>query len=308
MQNAPQQAPSILLAHSPVIFEEASNRGIDLVLCGHNHGGQLFFTKFLRKIFPLDRSLEFIEGFFQKGSSLLYVGKGIGTSYLPFRLGVKPEIAFFSFINPQPSSRTVASMSVKNSAPETFFCGLDFSSLAETFGLFDLYRVFVPPTGHFQRDQPPNVLFDFESEADLQRLNWECHKWCELSEENATSGLHSLRFSLPPGPYPGINFKEVREDWSSFKLLKMDITNPSMEDMKFHVRIDDRESGWEYANRFDIDFILKSGLNNISIATDSIRTNLHARPLDLENIKRMMVFIPYNEKRRDLYIDNIRLE
>ena len=121
MQNAPRQTPSILLAHSPVIFEEASNRGVDLVLCGHNHGGQLFFTKFLRKIFPLDPGLEFIEGFFQKGSSLLYVGRGVGTSYLPFRLGVKPEIAFFSFINPRPSSRTAASLSVKNSVPRDIF-------------------------------------------------------------------------------------------------------------------------------------------------------------------------------------------
>ena len=139
-------------------------------------------------------------------------------------------------------------------------------------------------------------------------MNWECHKWFELSQENATSGLRSLKLSLPPGPYPGINFKEVRKDWSPFKLLKMDVTNPSMEDIKFHVRIDDHESGWEYANRFDIDFILKPGLNNISIATDSIRTNLHARPLDLENIKRMMVFIPSNPKKRELFIDNIRLE
>jgi predicted MPP superfamily phosphohydrolase len=308
MENAPRETPSILLAHSPVIFEEASNRGVDLVLCGHNHGGQLFFTKFLRKIFPLDPGLEFLEGFFQKGSSLLYVGKGVGTSYLPFRLGVKPEIAFFSFVNPQPPSRTAVSMSVKNSTPETVFGGLSFASLAQTFGFFDLYKTLLPSARHLQRDQPPNVLFDFESEAELQQLNWECHKWFELSEQNPTSGLHSLRLSLPPGSYPGIEFKEVRENWSPFKLLKMDVTNPSTEDIKFHVRIDDREGGWEYANRFDIDFTLKPGLNNISIATDSIKTNLHARSLDLKNIKRMMVFIPDNQKRSDLFLDNIRLE
>ena len=308
LKNAPVQTPSILLAHSPVIFEEASNRGIDLVLCGHNHGGQLFFTKFLRKIFPLDPSLEFIEGFFQKGSSLLYVGKGVGTSYLPFRLGVKPEIAFFSFISPQPSSRTPASLSVENSSPETVFCGVDLFSLMKTFGIFDLYHRLLSSSRHLEKRQHPNILFDFESEAELQQLNWECHKWLELSQENATSGLRSLRLSLPPGPSPGISFKELRKDWSSFKSLKMDVANPSLEDIKFHVRIDDHESGWEYANRFDINFTLKPGLNNISIATDSVRTNLHARPLDLENINRMMVFIPYNPKQTDLFLDNIRLE
>jgi predicted MPP superfamily phosphohydrolase len=30
-------SPSILLAHSPEIFEEASTYGFDLLLCGHSH-------------------------------------------------------------------------------------------------------------------------------------------------------------------------------------------------------------------------------------------------------------------------------
>jgi hypothetical protein len=199
-------------------------------------------------------------------------------------------------------------MSIKNSSPTTLFCGLNVSSVAETFGLFELYHAFLPPARPLQKGQNPNVLFDFESGADLEQLNWECHQWFELSSENATSGLHSLMVSLPPGPSPGIIFKELRKNWSSFELLKMDITNPSMEDIRFHVRIEDHESGWEYANRFDINFLLKPGLNNISIATDSIRTNLHARPLDLDNIKRVMVSVPSNPKRTELFIDNIRLE
>ena len=33
---------SILLSHSPEIFEEASNSGIDLMLCGHTHGAKSF--------------------------------------------------------------------------------------------------------------------------------------------------------------------------------------------------------------------------------------------------------------------------
>ena len=78
------EAPSILLAHSPEIFEEASGFGIDLLLCGHTHGGQIFLTKYLRKIFPLEASLEFLEGFFQKGKMLMYVSRGIGTSYPSF--------------------------------------------------------------------------------------------------------------------------------------------------------------------------------------------------------------------------------
>jgi hypothetical protein len=151
-------------------------------------------------------------------------------------------------------------------------------------------------------------LFDFESAADLEKLNWECHKWFERSQEHATSGKYSLRVVLPPGQYPGINFKEINPDWSKYHNLKMDVFNPSNENLIFHVRIDDHKSGWEYADRFDKNFELKQGMNHISIPTSSIRTNIHPRPLNLTNIKRFMVFIPNNQVKRELFIDHIRLE
>jgi predicted MPP superfamily phosphohydrolase len=32
--------PAVLLAHDPVLFPEAAERGVDLVLSGHTHGGR----------------------------------------------------------------------------------------------------------------------------------------------------------------------------------------------------------------------------------------------------------------------------
>jgi hypothetical protein len=329
------EAPSILLAHSPEVFEEASEFEIDLLLSGHTHGGQIFLIKYLRYIFPLEVSLDFIEGFFQKGKALMYVSRGIGTSRLPFRLGIKPEITFFTFssnptnpMNPSNPSNSSNPLQISNNPHKTIFTGLSLSNLIGTFNIvqhFDLFRLTGAPDHRSTLDNPGNsansmnptnpsnptnavTLFDFESEEDLKRLNWECGKWFELSEKNATSGKYSLKIILPPGKFPGINFQEIREDWSKSKNLKMDAFNPSEDQFKFHVRIDDSQSGWEYANRFDIDFELKPGMNHISIPADSIRTNLHRRPLDLKRIKRMMVFLLSTHQRRELYLDNIRLE
>jgi hypothetical protein len=354
LKKANLSGPSILLAHSPEIFEEASGYGIDLVLSGHNHGGQIFITKILRKFLPFDPVLEFLEGFFQKEKTLMYVSRGVGTSYLPFRLGVKPEITFFEFtnntnekirmsrINPtnstaalqhcstnvlpptsngvllqpptkvDPTNSTNSSnsinptntFSISNNPPKAIFTGLTLSNLLETFSVFDVIR----DTFARRHSRNSNVLLDFESDEDLKRLNWECHKWFELSEENATSGKHSLKVSLPPGQYPGINFEKVKKNWSEENYFGMDVFNPSEERITFHIRIDDNKSGWEYADRFDINFELKQGINHISIPTDSIRTNIHHRPLNLKRIERMMVFIPNNSKKRELFIDNIRLE
>ena len=358
LKKANLSGPSILLAHSPQIFEEASGCGIDLVLCGHNHGGQVFITKILRKILPFDPVLEYLGGFFQKEKTLMYVSRGVGTSYLPFRLGVKPEITFFTFsnntnkekiriarmrqtnsTNPTNSSNPTNpsnSLLISNNPPKTIFAGLGLSNFLETFNVlrfFDSLGLTATPQHrntsinsgnstnlsremrslfHWDsinsKNSSNSILFDFESDEDLKRLNWECHKWFELSEEHATSGKHSLKVSLPPGQYPGINFEKVRKNWSEGNYFGIDVFNPSEERITFHIRIDDNKSGWEYADRFDINFELKQGINHISIPTDSIRTNIHHRPLNLKRIERMMVFIPNNSEKRELYIDNIRLE
>jgi hypothetical protein len=308
--------PTILLSHSPELFDEASIREVDLILSGHTHGGQLFVTKYLRKIFPFDPALEFLGGFFQKGRVPMYVSKGLGTSYLPFRFGVKPEITFFVFSGSQRHASLAKDPSVSNNPPRTFFSGVNLSSIIETFHVFGFLEDssgVKRPTDAIDSTNPidsrnSRILIDFESEEELQQLNWECTKWFELSRENVTSGRHSLKVILPAGQYPGIDFQNLRTDWSESKFLRMDVFNSSQEEVKFHIRIDDHKSGWEYADRFDIDFALNPGFNNISVPTEAIITNIHSRPLNLEKIRRMMVFIPSNDKTRELYIDNIRLE
>lgn len=303
LKNVHTEGPSILLAHSPEIFPEASDLGVDLVLSGHTHGGQIGLTKYLKKVFPLDPALEFLDGFFQEGRTLLYVNRGIGTSLLPFRFGVKPEISFFQFQGSSGKS-TAYGFKISNLLSETIFVGFDFSSFFETFSPFDFIK------NKLADSKKPNnatVLFDFEHSADLERLNWECHKWFELSKEHVTSGKYSLKVSLPPGQYPGIYLKDINPDWSSYTYFNMDIFNPSKEKIPFHIRIDDYKSGWEYAHRFDKEIELNPGANTIVIPTTSIKTNLNSRPLNLIKIERLLFFIPNNQKPRDLFIDNIRL-
>jgi predicted MPP superfamily phosphohydrolase len=316
------KAPSVLLAHSPEIFAEASNSGIDLLLCGHTHGGQIFLTRYVQKILPLEASLGFIEGFFQIGKTLMYVNRGVGTSYLPFRFGVKPEITFFSFpINSSNPSNSMNVVTISNSPSKIIFTGLSLSSLIETFNIVKIFDSLhltgarqhrsssTNPSNPMNPTNPKNLkIFDFESEEVLKQLNWECHKWFELSEENATSGKYALKVTLPPGQYPGINFEKIRSDWSGFPYLRMDVFNPDNEKVSFHILIGDSRSGLEYDSRFDVDFNLEPGMNYLSIPTDSIRTNIQHRLLNLKGLRKFMVFVPDNLKPRELYLDNIRLE
>lgn len=324
IQGLNSEHPSILLAHSPEVFKEVAQSGINFLLCGHNHGGQIFLLKYLPKFLSFDPALEYLEGFYAEGKTLMYVSRGVGTSFLPFRLGVKPEITFFTFSN--PLSPLKGSFNITNSPSKTEFVGL---SLSRFFDIFDFYplnylskilkyvhqhptidtpKVPSRPEQGFYNAPYAGSLFDFESDAEMERLNWECHKWFERSSHNATSGEYSLKVFLPPGQYPGINFQEINPDWSKYQIFKMDVFSPSNEKIIFHIRIDDKKSGWEYATRYDKNFELRQGMNQISIPTNSIKANIYSRLLDLKNIKRFQIFIPNSQKKTELYIDNIRLE
>ncbi len=66
---------------------------IKLILCGHTHGGQI---QLLGNVFytPVG-SGGYVNGWYKSKQSLMYVSKGIGTSYLPMRFGARAEAPIF---------------------------------------------------------------------------------------------------------------------------------------------------------------------------------------------------------------------
>ncbi|HZS06999.1 MAG TPA: metallophosphoesterase [Blastocatellia bacterium] len=88
----------VLLAHNPAIIREAARAGVDLVLSGHTHGGQINWQLLTgKKDTPLRRWLQrpsrrFLRGHAVLGSTQLYVNRGLGTVVVPLRYGCPPEI------------------------------------------------------------------------------------------------------------------------------------------------------------------------------------------------------------------------
>lgn len=87
--------PSILLSHRPEIFPLAARAGIDLVLAGHYHGGQIKVNFLGLEVSPAHFLSPYPEGLYTLGPSTLYVNRGIGTTGTPIRLNVPPEITLF---------------------------------------------------------------------------------------------------------------------------------------------------------------------------------------------------------------------
>jgi uncharacterized protein len=79
--------PVVLLAHQPVMVDQARAAGVDLQLSGHTHGGQLWpFDYAVRLQQPV------IEGYSRHGDTQLYVTSGVGAWGPPMRVGARPEI------------------------------------------------------------------------------------------------------------------------------------------------------------------------------------------------------------------------
>lgn len=81
--------PVVLLAHQPKAIAEAANHGVDLVLSGHTHGGQIWP---FRHLVPLQQP--YITGLHrhQGGPTQIYISAGTGYWGPPMRLGTVSEI------------------------------------------------------------------------------------------------------------------------------------------------------------------------------------------------------------------------
>jgi hypothetical protein len=81
----------LLLAHNPIILRRAARAGVDLVLSGHTHGGQVTLRSERSASGKPRRRL--LRGLGRQGETQIYVTRGLGTVILPIRYGCPPEVS-----------------------------------------------------------------------------------------------------------------------------------------------------------------------------------------------------------------------
>jgi predicted MPP superfamily phosphohydrolase len=93
-EGAPGDGVRILLAHRPGAFDTAAELGIPLMLAGHTHGGQIGIPLF--ELTPARLISRYPRGHYRRGASQLYVSAGVGTTGVPLRIGIPPEVALLT--------------------------------------------------------------------------------------------------------------------------------------------------------------------------------------------------------------------
>ena len=93
-ENVDPSVPCIAISHHPDVIDFLGAHRIDLLLCGHTHGGQIRFPFFGAVVVPSRHEAEFAAGFHRVRNVLMYVSRGIG-SIPPVRILCRPEVATF---------------------------------------------------------------------------------------------------------------------------------------------------------------------------------------------------------------------
>ena len=83
--------PVILMAHEPDIFTQVPAR-VALTIAGHTHGGQMRVPFLWQHVVPSAYGARFAYGHIVEDGRHMIVSGGLGTSGVPIRLGVPPEI------------------------------------------------------------------------------------------------------------------------------------------------------------------------------------------------------------------------
>jgi uncharacterized protein len=89
----PADLPILVFTHNPDIFPDLFKTRFSLLIAGHTHGGQVSLPLIGRAIVPSKYGERYAIGHIEENNRHLFVTPGIGTSILPVRFGVPPEIS-----------------------------------------------------------------------------------------------------------------------------------------------------------------------------------------------------------------------
>lgn len=95
LDSVPPNEPTLVVVHEPDVFPRIDRR-VSLTMAGHTHGGQVRIPLFGRPVIPSDFGERYAAGHVVEDGRHLFVTTGVGTSIIPVRFGVPPEIALLT--------------------------------------------------------------------------------------------------------------------------------------------------------------------------------------------------------------------
>jgi predicted MPP superfamily phosphohydrolase len=109
LNTAPKNMPTILLTHGPDsnVVQNCDTHGVDLICCGHTHGGQIALPGYGALITQSRTKREYASGMHKVLNTPIYTNRGLGMEgHFPrVRFFARPEITIFELV-PSGKPRT----------------------------------------------------------------------------------------------------------------------------------------------------------------------------------------------------------
>jgi predicted MPP superfamily phosphohydrolase len=100
LADVPPGRAALCFTHSPDVFPTLPRTCL-LTVAAHTHGGQVALPLIGRLIVPSHYGQRYAAGLVHEGDKYLFTSTGIGTSIIPVRFGVPPEISILT-VSPRP--------------------------------------------------------------------------------------------------------------------------------------------------------------------------------------------------------------
>lgn len=141
-----------------------------------------------------------------------------------------------------------------------------------------------------------SVLFDFEKDADLDRIEFKCKTRFYLAGEYKKSGERSLKMEFYPTDLVGFIGKDFSHDWRNAGAVNVWIYNPSNLPQTIYMEINGkRETLIKHVEK------LQPGANDLSITLNKIDAD------ELKKINNFAFYLKHINHKTTLYFDRIEV-
>ena len=96
LAGVPADGTALLLSHNPDYNEQMDDRRVELMLCGHTHGGQVALPFVGPPIVPSRFGQKYAAGLVRDDWKQVYISRGVGTITPPVRSGCRPEVTLLT--------------------------------------------------------------------------------------------------------------------------------------------------------------------------------------------------------------------
>lgn len=96
LTGVPEDAVCILLSHTPDLIEPVTAAGVDLMLAGHTHGGQIVLPFIGPPVVPSKYGAKYAWGLFDCRGTRMAVTRGVGMISPRIRFNCRPEVVLLT--------------------------------------------------------------------------------------------------------------------------------------------------------------------------------------------------------------------